>query len=242
MRWIRDGLIVAATFVICVAPVRAQDDHLRRQLQALGAITSTADSICYTVKQEGHTDQGTLSGPAKAKVNNAISALGDLRFEGAATLTTLDYQGVERDALPAVLGDSQACKRAVFDRLVVIMVPSVQDTGLPIKKSVHLNPRRPEHRPSINCSKITEPLEELLCADDDLAQWDGRMGQRYWQRMQQLTPVRAQRLKQRQLDWIVLRNMTCSYDPLESHTLDELAPAKPCILQMTKQRALDLSN
>jgi uncharacterized protein YecT (DUF1311 family) len=242
---IRAGILLAVASVICVPPSAAQaqyiqDDYLRRQMQALGAIKETANAICYTVKQEGQTFQGTLSGDVKAKLENAISTVKDLKVDGSGQVRAVEYHGVVQEALASTLHDSQSCKRSVFDRLVVIMVPSVQDTGLPITKSVHLNPRRPENKPSISCSNITEPLEQLLCADDDLAKWDGRMGQLYWGQMRQLSAVGQQRLKQQQLNWIGRRNIACKYNPLESYSLAELAPAKPCILQMTMQRAKEL--
>lgn len=243
---IRDAfLFVAAAFVTCATPVAAQtqyvqDDYLRRQMQALSAIKETANAICYTVNQGGQTAQATLSGDMKAKLDNAISTLKDLKLEGSGQVKVVEYHGVVQEALASTLHDSQACKRSVFDKLVVIMVPSVQDTGLPITKSVHLNPRRAENSPSINCSRITEPLEELLCADDDLARWDGRMGQLYWGQMRQLSSGGQQRLKQQQLSWLNRRNATCRYNPQGNYTLAELAVAKPCILQMTMQRAKEL--
>jgi len=237
---IRDGIFVAVASVIYMAPAGAQsqytDDYLRRQTQALGVIAETANAICYTIRPEGRIVQGTLSGEVKTKLTNAVSTLNDLKIERS----TVEYEGVVQEALASTLQDSQMCKRSIFDRLVVIMVPTVQNTDLPITKSVHLNPRRAENEPSISCSRITEPLEKLLCADDDLAKWDGRMGQLYWGRMRQLSASGQQRLKQQQLNWISRRNVTCRYNPLESYTLAELAPAKPCILQMTMQRAKEL--
>jgi uncharacterized protein YecT (DUF1311 family) len=242
---IRVRILLAVASVICVTPAAAraqyiQDDYLRRQMHALSAIKDTANTICYTVKQEGQTFQGTLSGDMKATLENAMSTVKDLKVDGSGQIKAVEYQGVVREALASTLQDSQACKRSVFDRLVVIMVPSIRDTGLPITKGVHLNPRRPENKPSISCSNITEPLEKLLCADDDLAKWDGRMGQLYWDQMRELAASGKQRLKQQQLNWISRRNTACRYNPLESYTLAELAPAKPCILQMTMQRAKEL--
>src|SRR3569833_3777775 len=162
--------------------------------------------------------QGDLSGTIKAKLDDTASRIKSVDASGAGTLSEKDYLGVQQDALPSALESSQACNRAVFDRLVVVMVPRVADTGLPISRSVHLNPRLPAHKPSIDCSNTNEPLEELLCADDDLAKWDGRMGQLYWSQIRQLSPDGRRTLKQQQLRWIRSRNMTCNYTPLESYS------------------------
>jgi uncharacterized protein YecT (DUF1311 family) len=238
----REAIALTTLSVICATPVSAQDVYLSHQKEALGVIQETANSICYTVKQEGRLVDGTVSGATRATLDDAVSRITSLDLSGTGKLTEKDYQGVQQDALPDALESSQTCKRAIFDRLVGIMVPRVADTGLPISKSVHLNPRQPEHKPSINCSNINEPLEKLLCADDDLAQWDGRMGQLYWSQMRQLSPDGRRALKQQQLSWIQSRNVTCNYSPVESYSLDELVPAKPCILQMTRRRAEELGN
>jgi uncharacterized protein YecT (DUF1311 family) len=231
-------------FMICATrPVAAQDIYFSRQKEALGVILEAANSICYTLKLEGQNVGGEVSGATRAALDSAVSRVKDLNVSGTGTLTESDYKNVQQDALPHALESSQACKRAVFDRLVVVMVPRVvEDTRLPISKSVHLNPRLPAHTPSVDCSNTNEPLEDLLCADDDLAQWDGRMGQLYWAQMRQLSSDSRRALKQQQLRWLQSRNVTCNYSPLESYSIDQLAPAKPCILQMTRRRVEELSN
>jgi uncharacterized protein YecT (DUF1311 family) len=238
----RTTIAFAMLSVICATPVSAQDIYLSRQKQALGVILETANSLCYTLNQQGRMVEGDVSGTTKATLDDAVSRIKSLDLIGTGKLTERDYQGVQQDALPDALESSQACKRAIFDRLVVVMVPGVADTGLPISRSVHLNPRLPEHKPSIDCSNTNEPLEELLCADDDLAQWDGRMGQLYWTQMRQLSSDGRRALKQQQVSWIRSRNLTCNYTPYESYSLDQLSPAKPCILQMTRRRVEELGN
>lgn len=238
----RTAIAFATLSVICATPASAQDIYLSRQKEALGVIMETANSICYTLKQEGRIVEGDVSGTVRATLDDAASRIKSMDASGTGKLAEKDYLGVQQDALPGALENSQTCKRAIFDRLVVVMVPRVADTGLPISKSVHLNPRLPQHKPSVDCSNTNEPLEELLCADDDLAQWDGRMGQLYWAEMRQLSPDGRRTLKQQQLSWIRSRNVTCNYTPLESYSLDQLSPAKPCILQMTMRRVEELGN
>ncbi|HKA19913.1 MAG TPA: lysozyme inhibitor LprI family protein [Blastocatellia bacterium] len=240
---IRHGVLAATISFLCLTPVGAQDtrdDFFRRQTQALAAIKEMADSICPTAIQEGRMAQGTLSGNVQARLDTTISTVKELKLSGAGDVKTIEYRGVVQEALASTLHDEKACKRSVFERLVVIMVPTIKETGLPITQSVRLTPRRPENNPSISCSRITEPLEKLLCEDDDLAKWDGRMGQLYWSKMGQLTSADRQMLKQQQLNWISRRNAACRYNPRGSYTLADLTPAKPCILQMTRQRVTEL--
>ena len=68
------------------------------------------------------------------------------------------------------------------------------------------------------------------------------MGQLYWAQMRQLSADGRRALKQQQLSWLQNRNATCNYSPTESYSLDQLSPAKPCILQMTKRRVGELGN
>jgi uncharacterized protein YecT (DUF1311 family) len=243
MSAMRDAIVFSTLAVVCATPASAQDIYLSRQKDALVVIRETANSLCYTLKQQGQTVEGSVSGATRAALDSAVSRVKSLDVSGTGKLTEQDYQGVQRDALPRALENSQACKQTIFLRLVGIMVPRVTDeTGLPISKSVRLNPRLPAHKPSIDCSNTNEPLELLLCADDDLAQWDGRMGQLYRAQMGNLDPEGQRALRQQQRSWLQRRNVTCNYSPSESLSLDQLSPVKPCILQMTKRRAEELGN
>jgi uncharacterized protein YecT (DUF1311 family) len=229
----RLSLFVAAFLggaAVCYAETT---DYLNRQLKALDVIKSTITSICYTIEQRGQT----LSSDAKAQLSEAVSTVNSLNL----SQERIEYSGVEQQALASALSGSQSCKMTVFNTLVVLMVPSIQATGLPIEKSVHLNPRKPSHVPSIDCTRTNEPLEDLLCADDDLAIWDGRMGQIYHQKRDILDPARSEMLRKDQIAWIRLRDRTCNYHKQENYSVDQLAPAKPCVLQMTKERVPALS-
>src|SRR5262249_10151065 len=134
--------------------------------------------------------------------------------------------------------------KSVFDILVIRMIPAITaETGLPISQSVHLKPRTVE-QPSVgvDCQSTNEPVEELLCADADLAFWDGRMGQIYHQRLQQLSQSGQQTLRQSQRNWLKIRDATCNVPREGNWSATDLAPAKPCILQITKQRVDELTN
>jgi uncharacterized protein YecT (DUF1311 family) len=210
----------------------AQDD-LRAKTQALAVIADAAAKICFEVKQGGSNVTTVLNG--------TIDKVSEFKITGQAQLNTDQYQGVLRSELFKTLEIAQNCRKSVFDMLVERMVPKiVSDTGLPVSQSVHLIPRAGLEA-SISCRHNNEPVEDLICADADLADWDGRMGKIYWQKMNALDPNRRQVLLQSQRDWIKVRNATCKVPNVGNFTAEELAPAKPCILQTTKRRATELA-
>jgi uncharacterized protein YecT (DUF1311 family) len=238
MRWI---LSVMATFLVGVSPTYAQDD-LTNQARALVVIAETANSICYSVSQGGRQNATSLSGESTAKLNDASAKVADLNVKGSAQITSTDYQGLFQGELASALNNSQNCKKSVFDVLVVKLLPTVtSQTGLPGTQGIHLTPRTVEQpSPGVDCRNTNEPIEDLLCADADLAKADGRMGRLYQQRMQQLSAADKTSLRQQQRNWIRLRDATCNIPISGSLSVAELAPTKPCILKLTQQRTNDL--
>jgi uncharacterized protein YecT (DUF1311 family) len=211
----------------------AQND-LGRQTQALVVIETAANSICYNVEQRG--------GETDTILNGAIDKVTDLNVKGSAQLSSDEYRGVLQGELSNTLKFTQDCKKAVFDTLVTKMLPTAfTDTGLPVSGIVHLRPRTGE-KPSVDCNKPNEPIENLLCADADLAEWDGRMGQTYQRKLSGLNPNGQAVLRQRQRDWLKIRDATCNVPKTGNWNAGDLAPAKPCILQMMKQRVAELNN
>jgi S1-C subfamily serine protease/uncharacterized protein len=72
----------------------------------------------------------------------------------------------------------------------------------------------------------------MICADPDLAQWDGRMGQVYKQKYALLNGNDRRALLEEQRRWLAARDAQCNQT--------ELAAAKPCILQFAKARLATL--
>jgi uncharacterized protein YecT (DUF1311 family) len=231
MWWIVFGVIAAS--VIGLDCANAQND-LGLQTKALVAIEAAANSICYNVDQGG--------GQTNAILNGTIDIVNDLSIKGSGRLANQQYQGVLRDQLADTLKFTQDCRRNVFDTLVMRMLPKVlTDTGLSVSQSVHLVPRTGQ-KPSIDCNRTNEPIENLLCADADLAEWDGRMGQIYQRKLRQLSSDDQRSLRQRQREWLSIRDVTCRVSKTGSWNAADLAPAKPCILQMMKQRVAELNS
>lgn len=239
MRWL---LSVMAAFLVGVSPACAQD-NLANQTRALVVIAEAANSICFSVSQGGRQSSTTLSGESTAKLNDASAKVADLNVKGSAQITGNDYQGVFQGELTSALNSSQNCKKSVFDILVVKMLPTVtSETGLPGTQGIHLTPRTVEQpSPGVDCRNTNEPIEDLLCADADLAKADGRMGRLYQQKMQQLDATDKTSLRQQQRNWIRLRDATCNIPISGNLSVAELAPTKPCILKLTQQRANELA-
>jgi uncharacterized protein YecT (DUF1311 family) len=99
---------------------------------------------------------------------------------------------------------------------------------------------------SILCeTSITEPQGAplLVCADADLAFWQKLVSEIYQHRWKQLDANGQKILRQDQLDWL-LRDMRvhCNAAFQASVSGTEMARAKSCVLQSTKERIAVLSN
>jgi uncharacterized protein YecT (DUF1311 family) len=226
-------LVFALPPLVWLNVAHAQDS-LVAQTQALVVIANAANSICYSVTQGGEK--------TTAIVNSAIQEVASLKIQGSEELASESYKGVVQSELAATLKFTQECRKSVFDTLVVRMLPTLtSNTGLPVSRSVHLRPRTVE-LPSIDCNRTNEPVEDLLCADADLAEWDGRMGKLYRNKMARLSGDDQHLLRQRQRDWIKNRDSYCKVPKAGNWSPEEMAPEKPCILEMIKQRVAELTN
>jgi uncharacterized protein len=73
-------------------------------------------------------------------------------------------------------------------------------------------------------------MERAICADDELAGWDARMGQAYQQAIRTQRDPRG--LQDGQRNWIVQRERACSSSSGITFS---------CVLEMTKQRTAALA-
>jgi uncharacterized protein YecT (DUF1311 family) len=107
--------------------------------------------------------------------------------------------------------------------------------------SANLRPRTHE-QPSkgINCTSQKEPIERLICADADLAEWDARMDTIYTRKLND--GRNKERLRQEQSNWIALRDTQCKVPKAGNWSAAELAPTKPCVLRMMQVRVDELTS
>jgi uncharacterized protein YecT (DUF1311 family) len=94
----------------------------------------------------------------------------------------------------------------------------------------------------ILCENLTQPLERLICADADLAFWQNLVSEIYQHRWQQLDTNGQQVLRQGQLDWLKKMRADCNVPETGTWNPAEMARAKSCVLQSTKERVAVLSN
>jgi uncharacterized protein YecT (DUF1311 family) len=96
--------------------------------------------------------------------------------------------------------------------------------------------------PSILCKNLTEPFEHLICIDADLAFWQNLGDEIYQHRWRQLDTNGQQILRQGQLDWLKNMRADCNVPETGTWNAAEMARARSCVLQSTKERVAVLSN
>ena len=92
------------------------------------------------------------------------------------------------------------------------------------------------------CENVTEPIEHLICADADLAFWQNLVSEIYQHRWRQTDTNGQQILRQGQLDWLGKLRNDCNAAFQLPVSGTEMARAKSCVLQSTKERVAVLSN
>jgi uncharacterized protein YecT (DUF1311 family) len=99
---------------------------------------------------------------------------------------------------------------------------------------------RINQQPSFHCATAKEPIEFLICADAELAMWDGRMGQAHRHQLTLLAGNRPRSFRQQQRNWLVRQDTKCNVPLYGGWSLSELAPKTPCLLEIIKQRVTEL--
>jgi uncharacterized protein YecT (DUF1311 family) len=104
-----------------------------------------------------------------------------------------------------------------------------------------LKPRGRE-RPSFHCAYAQEPIERLMCADADLAYWDGEMGRIYHEKLdQQKAAEDKESLMKQQHAWQRERDEKCDIPDSSDLSACQLAKYKDCVLELIKMRVKELN-
>jgi uncharacterized protein YecT (DUF1311 family) len=122
-------------------------------------------------------------------------------------------------------------RRAVLLELIAVFFalwPAIVMAEPPTAENISPQPGNSELRS--DCKKVGTSVELVICADANLARWDGRMGRAYNSRLAgtKRDENTRQALIEAQHRWMSQRNMQC-------HQV-ELTAVKSCILEMTKSR------
>jgi uncharacterized protein YecT (DUF1311 family) len=126
---------------------------------------------------------------------------------------------------------------------VFLPAPNVSAQQAPPSEKVDGACGRPRgrERPSFNCANAQEPIEHLMCADADLAYWDGEMGRVYHGQLDQLkTPEAKSDLIKRQNEWQRRRDNQCDIPDAGDFSPAKLCGKKDCILSQLKARIGEL--
>ena len=83
-------------------------------------------------------------------------------------------------------------------------------------------------QPSFDCALGLTAIEQTICSDSELSQWDSRMGQAFKWKFAQMVPGDRRLLLKSQRQWIALRKRQCDVADRNS--------SKQCILELTKAR------
>jgi uncharacterized protein YecT (DUF1311 family) len=100
--------------------------------------------------------------------------------------------------------------------------------------------KRTYQKPSIDCNKANEPIEDLICADAELAASDSAMTEAYNQLIQR--SLEAKRVRNAQREFLNRRLAECRIPRTGRWPICDLAAAKSCVLRLTQERTIQLQN
>ena len=100
--------------------------------------------------------------------------------------------------------------------------------------------KRTYQKPSIDCNKTNEPIEDLICADAELSAWDSAMAEAYRRLLQRSSD--GKRIRNSQREFLNRRLAECRLPRTGRLAICDLAQAKPCVLRMTEERTIQLQN
>jgi uncharacterized protein YecT (DUF1311 family) len=100
--------------------------------------------------------------------------------------------------------------------------------------------RRTNEDPRMDCGKARVPIEQMICADGDMARFNGDLQRAYDSRRATLPPSGRDRLKQEERDWIDQRNSSCNAPPSGTWSETDLRKLKNCFIEKTQARTNEL--
>lgn len=100
-------------------------------------------------------------------------------------------------------------------------------------------PTGPVPRPSFDCSLARLAVEQLICADRDLASADAELGVAYQKRLASIAAPRQNFLAKEESDWVTWRNAQCN---VPVSTTENTSNSKLCLLNAIRARTQALSN
>jgi uncharacterized protein YecT (DUF1311 family)/Na+-transporting methylmalonyl-CoA/oxaloacetate decarboxylase gamma subunit len=180
---------------------------------------------------------GERSRQLTAREKEQLAKSGQLAAQEKELLARSEQLAAREKELHAGFQPAQARQPAAYSP-----APSRLEASPPIETQAAVPPavQAPPSKPRILCN-IFAGSEHLMCFDDDLIFWQNLVFAIYQHTWQQLDTNGQQILRQGQLDWV--RNMLVDCDAAFTVPVSgtEMARAKSCVLQSTKERVAILS-
>jgi uncharacterized protein YecT (DUF1311 family) len=124
--------------------------------------------------------------------------------------------------------------------LISVASPALPQAGQSESSRPVLSPRGSEN-PSFDCSRGKTLAARLICADGELARFDGERGVGFQRRKAQIPASDQTRLVEEQLAWIRDGNARCELVGKNTATTEVLASWKPCMLSVIQERVAYLA-
>jgi uncharacterized protein YecT (DUF1311 family) len=127
-------------------------------------------------------------------------------------------------------------------RVQINVLAATKGLACPVQPVLPPFVRRISEDPGINCSKPNlEPIEEMICADGDIARVNGELQRAFDTKRQSLMRGAARdALVNQERAWIQSRDRDCSVPSRGPWTQMDLRKVKNCVVERTRQRRDEL--
>lgn len=156
-----------------------------------------------------------------------------MRRVTAALLIVLIVAALEEIALPTAHSSGALQDYPVRETILSSQGTISSDNGISsVQSAVAPADSRTATQPSFNCAKASNAIERTICADPELSQWDGRMGEAFKRKYAQFGADQRRILLATQRRWIAIRKSQCD--------VSESISSRQCILRLTEARVATL--
>jgi uncharacterized protein YecT (DUF1311 family) len=100
--------------------------------------------------------------------------------------------------------------------------------------------RRTTEDPDMDCAKARLPIEQMICADGDMASANGELQKAYRRKRAPMSQSARDRLVSEEKDWIGQRDGGCGVPPSGNWSETDLRKVKNCVIEKTQERTNEL--
>jgi hypothetical protein len=126
-------------------------------------------------------------------------------------------------------------------RVQINTLAATKGPACPVQPTLPPFVRRTSEDPGINCAKSNlEPIEEMICADGDIARVNGELQRVFDAKRQTLRGTARDALVNQERAWIQSRDRDCNVPSRGPWTQMDLRKVKNCVVEKTGQRRDEL--